>query len=31
MAIGKTKPGQKEVKPKPKTKDDERHIGLKKA
>ena len=27
MAIGKLKPGEKEVKPKPKTKKDESHIG----
>ena len=30
MAIGKKKQGEKEVKPKPKTKKDEKHIGLKK-
>lgn len=30
VATGKLKKGEKEVKPKPKTKKDEKHIGLKK-
>jgi len=30
MATGKLKKGQKEVKPKPKSKKDEKHIGAKK-
>jgi len=30
LATGKLKRGEREVKPKPKTKKDEKHIGLKK-
>ena len=30
MAVGKLTKGKKEVKPKPKTKKDEKHMGVKK-